>query len=563
MADERHDPIDEDRQLPWPDESDPAKVGEQFADPNGTDDRNVGKNFEESNFSGKKRKPPMSERVHEPKDRRLLYWFLFGFAVLLVVVVLAGWLPRHARNQDIEKRSKQERSAKPVVETATVQPSRSEAGLVVPGTTIPLTQAYVYGRANGYLKMRYVDIGDHVKKDQLLAVIDAPDLDAQVTQARQQVSQAERQLDQQKSQLVLATVTVQRYRVLVAKGVFSRQDGDTQEANYASQVANVAAAQRNVDAFTANLDHQIALQSYEQVRAPFAGVITERDVDVGALISAAGVSSGALTSPSPQGQTSSAGGTAQAGATNNSGSSGGTSSAATSAQSPGQGGPLFGIEQVQRLRILVSVPEGYAPAIHVGLRAPIAVQEYQGTPLFAEVTRTSDSIDTNTRTMLTELQIDNASGKLIAGMYTVVTFPPAKGIQAPILINGDAVAIRHDQSMVAKVVDGKIQFVPVTIGRDFGNEIEILAGLKMGDTVVTDVTDDVVEGAPVETHTSKSAEKEPQALPNQNAPRGGSTQYSNEGLTDQNLQGQQSQQNQKSQGKEQSSGKKNSSESKQ
>ena len=104
--------------------------------------------------------------------------------------------------------------------------------------------------------------------------------------------QAERQLDQQKSQLALNTVTVQRYRVLVAKGVFSRQDGDTQEANYASQVANVQAAQRNVDAFNANLQHQLALQSYEQVRAPFAGVITERDVDEGALISAAGSSVG-------------------------------------------------------------------------------------------------------------------------------------------------------------------------------------------------------------------------------------------------------------------------------
>ena len=130
-----------------------------------------------------------------------------------------------------------------------MEAATSEAGLAVPGTTIPLTQAYVYARANGYLEKRYVDIGDHVKKGQLLALIDAPDLDAQVAQARQQVLQAERQLDQQKSQLALATVTVQRYRVLVAKGVFSRQDGDTQEANYASSVANVQAAQRNVDAY--------------------------------------------------------------------------------------------------------------------------------------------------------------------------------------------------------------------------------------------------------------------------------------------------------------------------
>jgi multidrug efflux pump subunit AcrA (membrane-fusion protein) len=402
-----------------------------------------------------------------------------------------------------------------------------------------------------------------VKKGQLLALIDAPDLDAQVSQARQQVYQAERQLDQQKSQLVLATVTVKRYRVLVAKGVFSRQDGDTQEANYSSSVANVQAAQRNVDAYTANLQHQVALQSYEQVRAPFAGVITERDVDVGALISAAGATSGMSTSPAPQGQNSSSGGTTQAGQTNNSGSSGSGPSSATSAQSPGQGGPLFGIAQVQRLRILVSVPEGYASAIHVGLKAPLEVQEYQGAPLVAEVTRTADSIDPNTRTMLTELQIDNSGGKLISGMYVVVTFPAAPGVRAPLVITGDAIAIRKNTSTVATVVDGKVHFVPVTIGRDYGSETEILTGLKVGDIIVTNVTDDVVEGAAVQMHMAKGAGQEGSNPPKQSVALGGSTQYSNEGETDQNLQGQQSKQNQKGSGKQQGSSKKSSSESKQ
>jgi multidrug efflux pump subunit AcrA (membrane-fusion protein) len=556
MADER-DRIDDEHRLPWPEESDPTKVGEVFADPNSLDDRRIGKNFEESNFSGKKHKTPLAERVHAPKNRKPLYLFLLAFGVLFAIVLLAGLLPRLVRDHDNDKRANQEKDAKPVVETETVEPSGSQAGLVVPGTMIPLNEAYVYARANGYLKRYTVDIGDHVKKDQLLAVIDAPDLDAQVSQARQQVFQAEQQLEQQRSQLALATVTVQRYRVLVAKGVFSRQDGDQQEANYASQVANVAAAQRNVDAYKANLENKVALQSYEQVRAPFAGVVTQRNVDTGALISAGGSSSGAQSSPAPQGQTSSAGGTSQAAQSNNAGSSGGTSTAATSAQSPGQGGPLFAVSQVQRLRILVSVPEGYASAIHVGLKAPIAVQEYQGAALFAEVTRTSDSIDPNTRTMLTELQIDNAAGKLYSGMYAVVTFPPAPGVAAPLLVNGDAVAIRHDQSMVATVVGGKIHFVPVTIGRDFGGSMEIMTGVKAGDVIVTDVTDDVVEGVAVQVHASKSAQSQ-QSPPKQDTPPGGSTQYSNEGVTEQNLQGQQSKQNGKSQGE----AKKSSNESK-
>ena len=558
MADDRNDRIDPKHELPWPEESDPKSVGEQFADPNSGDDRRLGKGFEETNSSRKKHAPPLKERIHWPENRKPLYLFLIAFVILVVVALLAGGLPRLFRTRDIDQRSKEEKSAKPVVEVMKVVQPKDQAGLAVPGTTIPLTQAYVYARANGYLKRRFVDIGDRVKKDQLLAIIDAPDLDAQVSQARQQVFQAERQLDQQKSQLVLNTVTVQRYRVLVAKGVFSRQDGDTQEANYASQVANVQAAQRNVDAFNANLQHQLALQSYEQVRAPFAGVITERDVDEGALISAAGASSG-QSGPAPQGQNSTAGGTTQAGASNNAGSSGSGPTSAVSAQSPGQGGPLFGISQVQRLRILVSVPEGYAPAIHVGLKAPIEVQEYQGAPLFAEVTRTANSIDANTRTMLTELQIDNSAGKLISGMYVVVTFPPAVGVQAPLVINGDAIAIRGNTSKVATVVDGKIHWVPVTIGRDFGSETEIVNGLKAGDIIVTDVTDEVVEGAEVEMHTAKGAEQQSTA-PKQSVPLGGSTQYGNANITDQNLQGEQGQQNQG--GKKQGPAQQKSSESK-
>ncbi len=559
MADDRHNPIDPKRELPWPEDGDPRRVGEQFADPNAADDRRLGREFEKTNSSRKKHHgPPLKERIHWPENRRPLYWFLIAFVILVVLGLLAGGLPRLFRNRDIDQRSQEAKNAKPVVETMRVVQPKNQAGLAVPGTTIPLTQAYVYARANGYLQKRFVDIGDHVKRNQLLAIIDAPDLDAQVAQARQQVFQAERQLEQQKAQLALNTVTVERYRVLVRKGVFSRQDGDTQEANYASQVANVQAAQRNVDAFNANLQHQLALQSYEQVRAPFAGVITERDVDVGALISAAGVSSGALNSPPPQGQNSSAGGTTQAGATNNSGSSGSGPMAAVSAQTPGQGGPLFGISDVKRLRILVSVPEGYAPAIHVGLKAPIEVQEYQGAPLFAEVTRTADSIDANTRTMLTELQIDNSAGKLISGMYVVVTFPPAPGQKAPLVVTGEAIAIRGNTTQVATVVDGKIHWVPVTIGRDFGSATEVTTGLKAGDLIVTDVTDDVVEGAAVQIHMAKGSAQQA-APPKQSVPLGGSTQYGNADMTDQNLQGQQ---NQSGKGKQQGPSKQKSSESK-
>jgi multidrug efflux pump subunit AcrA (membrane-fusion protein) len=377
----------------------------------------------------------------------------------------------------------------------------------------------VYARSSGYLKTRLVDIGDHVRKDQLLAVVDAPDLDQQVSQARQQVMQAERQLDQQKSQLALATVTVQRYRVLVGKGVFSQQDGDTQETNYASQVANVQAAQRNVDAFRANLDRMNALQSYELIRAPFAGVITQRNVDVGALIAASGMTSGAQNGPAPEGQTSTSGGSQQAGQVNTGGSSGASSTAATTAQSPGQGGALFGLAQTERLRILISVPEGYLTTIHVGGHAELTFPEFPGANFTGVITRTANSVDPNTRTMLTEVQVDNHNGKLVSGMYTVVTLPPAPGAGGPLLVPGDAIVIRGDSPTIAKVVDGKIHLQPVTIGRDFGGVVEILRGLQPGDIIVTNVTDDVVEGAEVEAKFTKSPEeRQPQKAPSANQP---------------------------------------------
>jgi len=207
------------------------------------------------------------------------------------------------------------------------------------------------------------------------------------------------------------------------------------------------------------------------------------------------------------------------------------------------------------------VPEGYATSIRVGMKAPIAFQEYQDAKLFAEVTRTAESIDANTRTMLTELQIDNTDGKLVAGMYAVVTFPPVTGSgPGPLLIDGNAIAIRHDQSEVATVVDGKIHFVPVTIGRDFGSATEILSGLRAGDVIVVDVTDDVVEGAAVQVHMGKGPQDQPQQAPKQSTPPGGSSQYGPQGMVDQNLQGQSSTQNQKQ--SSQTTGKKSSSESK-
>ncbi len=524
------------------------QLGQSFADPNAQDDLRLGKSFEQTNFSGKKHKAPLAERVHRPSSFKPV-WIVAGIILLLAIVGgLAGFLPRHARDKKVDRQAQDQANAKPMVEVQRVVQVKDQQGLVLPGTTTPLTEAYIYARANGYLKKRYADIGDHVIKGQLLGTIDAPDLDAQVAQARQQLAQAEQQLEQQRSQLALASVTVNRYRVLVAKGVFSRQDGDTQETNYSSNVANVAAAQRNVDAYRDNLNRNMALQSYEAIRSPFTGIITQRNVDVGALISGAGSTGGPISGPAPMGQTSATGGSQQAGQSNTGGTSGNTSSAATPGQSPGQGGPLFGVAQVGRLRILVSVPEGYATAVRVGAKAQLNFGEYAGAPFEGEVTRTADSVDPNTRTMLTEVQVDNKAGKLKSGMYTVVTFPPAASLSGPLMLTGDAVVIRNDQTTVAKVVNGKIQLAPVVVGRDFGSAVEIVSGVNAGDLIVSQVTDDVVPGAPVQVHESKAPTETPVQPPPQNTPPGGTTRYGNIGITDQGMQGQAAQQNHKGAG---------------
>ena len=529
----------QDQQGEYKDQNDDRRLADSFADPNSADDEKLANSFVEMN-SSKKKKHHLPKPPKAPVNKRVLFFFVLAVVIVFLLVFFIGFLPRHSRNKEIDQKSSAERNATPVVQVQQVKRAQNAGGLVVPGTTTPLIQADIYARSNGYVSRRLADIGDHVHKGQLIAVIDSPDLDQQVDQARQQVSQAESQLAQQKAQLALATVTVERYRVLVAKGVFSKQDGDQQETNYQAQVANVAAAERNVEAFRANLRRTIALQSYEHVTAPFDGVITARNFDVGALVSAAGSANG-TGSGAPEGQTTGS----AAGATNTSGTTGNAPTAASPSTGGSQGGALFSIANVQKLRILVSVPEGYAPSVFTGQHAKVFMQELPGQSFYGDVTRTAGSIDQNTRTLLTEVQVDNHAGKLLSGMYAVVTFDAIQG-QGSILIPGDAIAIRKDQSVVALVVDGKVKMQPVDIGRDYGAATEIVGGLKEGDLLITEITDDVTDGAKVQTRTKPGPGETTDAKGSINtaAPPGGPTAYGNQAISDANMQGQQAKQQQ-------------------
>jgi multidrug efflux pump subunit AcrA (membrane-fusion protein) len=457
---------------------------------------------------------------------KIFLWAGVGLAVLLVIFLL-GYIPHHERAKKTEELARQREQEEPQVQVMQVKRTRAPGRLTVPGTTSALTEAYLYARANGYLRKRYVDIGDHVKKGQLLAVIDAPDLDQQVDQARQQVRQAEAQLIQQQATLDLNRVTWERWRTLVAKGVFSRQDGDQRQADFNTQVAVVNSARRNVDSYRANLARMIALQSYERITAPFTGIVTQRNSDVGALV---GSSGSAANQPMDQPSSPPTGGSASVAASNNSGSSGSVNQAASPSTGQAQGGALFGIAQIDKLRILVSVPEGYASDLKPGMPATVFVQERAGKPISGTVTRTAGSIDQNTRTMLAEVDVDNPDGSLFPGMYTVVTFVQVRGV-APLTIPGDAVVVRQDRNTVAVVRNQKIQMVPVEIGRDYGPSVEVLNGLHEGDLVVTTVTDAVQPGIKVRTEQNPQvAEDTGQTPQSGQAPDTGPDQYGDQSI---------------------------------
>ncbi len=456
-----------------------------------------------------------------------LAWLIFLIAVVAaaVLVYFIGYLPRHKQQEAIDRQAKDRTQEVPKVMVQVVKAAPATSQLLIPGTTTAYTEAYIYARASGYVSRRLVDIGDRVHEGQLLATIDAPDLDKQVAQARSNLEQSESSLAQMQAQLHLAALTWDRYKVLVAKGVFSRQDGDTQEANFRVAEANVRAAENTVQSNRDNLERLIVLQQYERVTSPFNGVITARNVDVGTLINAQGSGLGTTSTPATPGTT-------QAGVQgNNQGSSGNLSSQANPSTGGSQGGEMFAIAEIGRLRILVSAPEAYSNTIRVGQRAQLFFQERSNEKYEGRVTRTSASIDQNTRTLLVEVQVDNSQGRLLPGMYVLVNFLQVTG-HPPLIIPGEAIVIRKAKTVVATVDNNTVHYRPVSIGRDYGDQTEIVGGLKAGDVIVTTVTDQVRDGVKVDPQYPKGNNAGTQAGGQSGNATGEEGRYGNQKLDD-------------------------------
>jgi multidrug efflux pump subunit AcrA (membrane-fusion protein) len=436
--------------------------------------------------------------VKGKSSRKLIWLGALALCLLAAGAFIAGYLPKRRTTEQLKAAAARLRADPPFVNSAKVKRAAKTSELLLPGNITPITEAYIFARASGYLKRRYVDIGDRVRSDQLLAEIDAPDLDQQVSQARAAVAQSESQLGQAQAtlqQLIatrdLAAITWERYKVLTASGAVSRQDGDMQstaaktaEANVAAGEKSVHAAEEFVRASKAELQRLVTLQGYERVTSPFAGIITARNVDVGALISAAGASQGPTR---------------------------------TSGFAPSDvpsSGEMFRVAEIAKLRILVSVPQMYLPNIQVGQAAKVTVQERPNLTFLGKVTRTSSSLDAASRTLLTEVQVDNPTGVLLPGMYALLRFVAVRP-DPPFLVPGAALVVRASGTMLAllqPVTGGdtgirRVHFVDVQPGRDYGTELEILHGLQDGEEVVVDPGDVVKEGALVQTLAPNNAKQ--------------------------------------------------------
>jgi multidrug efflux pump subunit AcrA (membrane-fusion protein) len=430
----------------------------------------------------------------------LLALIIFGAAA---AVYFLGYLPRERTTKELNAAAAARRNTPPLVNAATVKRAAPSTQLLLPGNITPITEAYIFARAAGYLKRRYVDIGDRVGAGQKLADIEAPDLDQQVSQSQAALAQAQGQLGQARALLEqltatrdLAQITWKRYKVLTDAGAVSRQDGDnsstaakTADASVIAQQKTVAAAEEYVRASQATLDRLLTLQRYEQITAPFAGIITARNVDVGALISATGSSLGPARA-----------------------NAGGPSDVPS-------GGEIFRLAEISRLRILVAVPQTNAPGIQVGQEATVTVQQNPNQSFRGRVTRTSSSLDAQSRTLLTEVDVDNPKGVLLPGMYAMVSFITERA-DPPLLVPDAALVVRasgtvlavlqplapeEQQKAAAEGMDPatlgrarRVHFQTVTPGRDYGVELEILDGLAAGAEVAVDPNDAVQEGTVVQ-----------------------------------------------------------------
>jgi RND family efflux transporter MFP subunit len=380
--------------------------------------------------------PPLKDVGAGERPRRP--WLVVGVALIAVAAIFGWgvWSRVRARTALSSETAQVARQAVSVVSPKRTAPAQE---IILPGNVQPFIASPIYSRTNGYLKKWYVDIGTRVTQGQLLAVIETPEVD-------QQLQQSISNLNTARANLALADTTMKRYQGLLQDNAVSQQDVDNAVGTYNANKATVEANQANVRQLQ-------ALQSFEKIFAPFNGVVTARNIDIGDLV--------------------------------NSGSSGGVKT------------DLFHISQPGTLRVYVNVPEEYSQGVRAGMTADLSLAEFPGRKFQGKLVRTADAINMTTRTLLIEIDVDNPTGTLLTGSYAEVHLAvPAQA--STFLLPVNTLIFRSEGLRVGIVKDGKVVLTAVTPGHDFGNEIEIVAGLKPDDQVIINPPDSIVFGQSVE-----------------------------------------------------------------
>ena len=401
-------------------------------------------------------------RIWHPSSTSI--WAIFlGVAVLIVVGFLSGYIPLQKRRAIIAAEARDEAQSVPRVEVMKVGRADGKSQIELPGNIQAITEAPLLARSDGYVKRRLADIGDRVRTGQLLAEIEAPEMDEQLRQAKAALQQAHAAVDQAqanyergKADEGLAKVTAQRWAALLAKGAVSRQENDRYQAEYQALAAAtkalekaVAVQRSNVAAAEANAARLDKIQSYRSVKAPFDGVITQRNVDVGAL-----VSTGATM--------------------------------------------LFRIAQTGTLRTYINVPQSDASEVRAGQAARVSVPNLPGRQFAGSIARTANALDPASRTLLVEVHVPNPDGALLPGMYARVNLISTR-TNAPLSIPSEALIARGDGTQVAVVRDdATVHLQNIEVGRDYGDHIEVTGGLREGQMIIPHPADGIREGLRVD-----------------------------------------------------------------
>ena len=383
---------------------------------------------------------------------KMMRWF---FVIFLIFAILGVYSVLQRRNEHQVLAQQTEQMTVPYVSVIHAAPINGTSEMVLPGTLKANVESPIYARTSGYLKAWYKDMGSRVKTGEVLAEIDSPEVDQQLAQARAELASSQ-------ANLSLSGITAARYQDLLKTESVSHQDVDNANGDLAAKRAMEQSAEANVKRLE-------DLESFKRVYAPFSGVITQRNVDPGTLINA------------------------------------GNGGAATK--------EMFDLAQIDPMRVFVAVPQAFGPSLRMGTKACLSLSEIAGRSFCGKVVRTANSIDPGTRTLLTEVDVPNPSGTLLPGAYAQVHFDVRlSGQRLSLPIN--ALLFRPEGTMAAVVgADNHLTMKPLTIGRDFGNAVEVLDGISASDSVVINPPDALQQGEEVKITRENADGSMPQVTP--------------------------------------------------